>query len=83
MMGCCVGFLVHGLGSPSCESTAPTPYADASVARKKGASYCSCHRIGFWHISVFMVSKALNWEVSQWKGVAFFVRLIRGHAMLE
>ena len=83
MTGCCVGFLVCGLGSPSCESMAPTLYADASVARKKGASYRGCRRMGFWHMSVFMVSKALNWEVSQWKGVAFFVRSMRGRAMLE
>jgi hypothetical protein len=35
-MGCLVGEVFLGCLSPSCKSTAPTPYADASVARKNG-----------------------------------------------
>ena len=30
-----MGWSVHGLGSPSCESMVPMPYVDVSVARKK------------------------------------------------
>ena len=55
-MGCKKGFWERGLVSPSCEGTAPTPYADASVRRKKGPStVLAARRVGFRHIIVFSV----------------------------
>jgi len=69
--------------SPSCESTAPTPYAKASVWRKKFFLKLGCLRTGAAHSQDLRVSKALNCGSSQCQLSDFFVRSSRGQAISE
>jgi len=69
--------------SPSCESTAPTLYAEASVWRKNFFSKLGCLRTGAAHSRDLRVSKALICGLSQCQLSDFFVRSSRGQAISE
>ena len=71
------------VGSPSCESMAPTPYANASTWRMNHLSKFGWVRTGLEHICVFSSSNALNCCSPQCQGVVFFVRSSSGQAMEE
>ena len=54
---------------PSCESMAPTPYADASVSRKNGLAKSGCHSTGLSIIAFRNVSNAVCSLSPQVQGV--------------
>ena len=88
-MGWSVGLIrwvkagVRVVGSPSWESMAPTPYADASTWRMNHLSKFGCVSTGLEHIHIFSSSNALNCHSPQCQGVVFFVRLSSGLAIVE
>ena len=71
------------VGSPSCESMAPMPYADALTWRMNCLLKFGWVRTRLEHIHVFSSSNALNWCSPQCQGVVFFVRSSSGQAMEE
>jgi hypothetical protein len=71
------------LGPPSCESMAPTPYADASVNTAKGLVKLGCLRTGYWHIKSRSFSKACCCSSFQCQGVMLCVRRSKGFAIFE
>ena len=86
-MGCKAGFRRFSregvVISPSCESTAPTPYAEASTWRKNFFSKFGWIRTGASHISPFRRSKASCCVLVHSQGVVFFVRCNSGHEICE
>ena len=71
------------VGSPSCESMAPMPYADALTWRMNHLLKFGWVRTGLEHICVFSSSNALNCRSPQCHRVVFFVRSRSGQAIEE
>ena len=86
-MGCRTGF--HHFSregvviSPSCESTAPTPYTEASTCKKNFFSKLGWIKTSASHISAFRRSKASCCVLVHSQGVVFFVRWSSGRAICE
>ena len=86
MTGWSLGFLlpeVEEVDPPSCESMALTPYADASVSRKKGFVKSGCRNTGLSIIAFRSVSNASCLFPSQVHGVDRWVSYSSGRAIFE
>jgi hypothetical protein len=85
MTGWCLGFqVVFELEDPpSCESMAPTPYADASVSRKNGFVKSGRRSTGLSIIALQSVSNAVCSSVCHDQGVIRCVSCSSGRAIFE
>ena len=68
--------------SSFCDRMAPVAHAEASTCRKNGQLISGWANVGPSVMAVIKVSSVVQHSVVQTKGVFFFVRAVRGRAML-